>query len=73
MAFPEACLAVIFYMAAMLLTHGKKTVGGRLRASADLIGSFWPGLALGGGVVRLFPPSSYMAHTSVVEIQDKSA
>ena len=53
MAFPEACLATIFYMAAMLLSGCHQTVGGRLRGAANLIGWFWPGLALGGGVVSL--------------------
>lgn len=51
MTFYESCLAVIFYVAAMLLVGRRQNVGSRLQAAANTLGWYWPGLALGGGVV----------------------
>ena len=51
MTYYESCLAVIFFVAAMLLIGRQQNVGSRLQASANIIGWYWPGLALGGGVV----------------------
>ena len=51
MTFFESCLAVIFYVAAMLLVGRRQNVGSRLQAAANTLGWYWPGLALGGGVV----------------------
>ncbi|KAK9862353.1 hypothetical protein WJX84_000490, partial [Apatococcus fuscideae] len=53
MTYYESCLAVIFFVAAMLLIGRQQNVGSRLQASANIIGWYWPGLALGGGVVSL--------------------
>ncbi|KAK9816005.1 hypothetical protein WJX74_009869 [Apatococcus lobatus] len=53
MQFYESCLAVIFYVAAVLLVGRRQNVGSRLQAAANTFGWFWPGLVLGGGVVSL--------------------
>ncbi len=51
MRFEQSCLAVIFYFAAMLLIGRQQNVGSRLQSAANIIGWYWPGLAVGGGVV----------------------